>query len=403
MLLRGWGSFEVVAVTIVLASLDQGGAQRSALVLSRDLIKCGFEVDLLVFDRFNYSFFDIGEGVRVTYLRGLAFQQLSTRGDPWFWFLLPILRRAARVLWLFSLRKTLVKALEPDVVVCFEKSVAERVQLALIGSHHPIISSFRVFPFRQRDNGSMWERLVRFGSSLRGNVHYTAQSESIATELELIWGKSATVIPNAVVPAADIIPGVADRKKVVLCMSRYVPQKGIDVLLRAWAKTSIRAEWRLEVYGDGVRDPYLALADDLGVADSVTLFGATKRPNDLYVRAGVFVLPSRFEGFPNSLAEAMAHGLPSIAADCPGAVRSLTGLDGNRAILVPPEDPRALALALDEVASNFSLRSSLSHNAQQVAQIFDSERITKQWVSLIRDVVGSRASRQLGVRGVRGG
>lgn len=376
------------SIAIVVASLDQGGAQRSALVLAGSLVKCGFAVDLVVFDKFGFSFFDIVGGIRVTYIRGLAFQQPTTRGDPWFWFLFPILRRAARAFWLFSVRKTMVKTLKPGVVICFEKSVAERVQLALMGTHHPIISAFRVFPLRQNDVDSVWERLVRLGSSLRGNVHYTAQSESIAAELEFISGKSATVIPNAVVPASGTIPGVDDRKKVVLCMSRYVPQKGIDVLIQAWAQTSIRTEWRLQVCGDGDREPYLALADQLGVADSVTLSGATKRPSDFYFEAGIFVLPSRFEGFPNSLAEAMAHGLPSIASDCPGAVRSLTGLDGHRAILVPPEDSNALALALDRMVGSFRLRSSLSKNAQEVVQLFDREAITKQWVSLLREVSG---------------
>lgn len=385
---RDGGSFALESTAIVIASLDQGGAQQSALVLAGDLVKSGFAVDLVVFDKFRAPFFDIPEEIRVSNIKGLAFQQPTTRGDPWFWFLFPILRRAARALWLFSVRKTLVKTLKPDVVICFEKSVAEQVQLALMGTHHPIISSFRVFPLRQNDVESQWERLVRFGSSVRGNVHYTAQSESIAAELKSIWGKSALVLPNAVVPASGAIPGVGDRKKVVLCMSRYVPQKGIDVLIQAWAQASIRTEWRLQVCGDGDRGPYLALADELGVADSVILSGATNRPTDFYFEAGIFVLPSRFEGFPNSLAEAMAHGLPSIASDCPGAVRSLTGLDGHRAILVPPEDPNALALALDRMVGSFRLRSSLSKNAQEVVQLFDREVITKQWVSLLREVSG---------------
>lgn len=375
------------SITIVVASLDQGGAQQSCLILAEDLNKSGFTVELLVLDNFGNSFFDLPEGVRVTHLRGPAFQQPTTRGDPWFWFLFPLLRPAAKISWLFRLRAT-VAVLKPSAVIVFEKSVGDLLQLALRGARLPVITSIRVFPFRRNGQESRWERLLRVGSSPQENFYYTAQSESIAAELEFISGKSATVIPNAVVPASGTIPGVDDRKKVVLCMSRYVPQKGIDVLIQAWAQTSIRTEWRLQVCGDGDREPYLALADQLGAADSVTLSGAVKRPSDFYFEAGIFVLPSRFEGFPNSLAEAMAHGLPSIASDCPGAVRSLTGLDGHRAILVPPEDSSALALALDRMVGSFRLRSSLSKNAQEVVQLFDREVITKQWVSLLREVSG---------------
>ncbi len=159
-------------------------------------------------------------------------------------------------------------------------------------------------------------------------------------------------IDLAAVRAAARAPGsllagrADDAVPVFVATGRLAPQKGYDLLLRAHAQVVADAPHRVLVLNDG---PELAalqrLADDLGVSGSVEFAGADVPLLPTVAAADLFVLPSRHEGLPLALLEAVALGVPVVAADCAEGVRAALD-DGRVGDLVPVEDVDALAQAL---------------------------------------------------------
>lgn len=157
--------------------------------------------------------------------------------------------------------------------------------------------------------------------------------------------------------------GLADDTFAPLFVGRLVQRKGVDVLLRALAATARARRGRLMVVGDGEqRGPLEALARELGVAANVQFAGEHADTAPFYAAADAFVFPSRREGLPNALLEAMSCGLPSIATRIGGCVDVVA--DGS-GLLVPSDDPRALGAALDQLAGDVAARSRLATGGRQ--------------------------------------
>ena len=130
----------------------------------------------------------------------------------------------------------------------------------------------------------------------------------------------------------------------ILAAGRLTPQKGFDLLIEAFARlAAAHPDWRLRICGGGPeREELERLIDQHGLADVVSLTGRVKRLGEEMARASLFVLSSRFEGFPLILVEAMSKGLPVVSFDCPTGPREVIH-DHRNGILVPPADIDALA------------------------------------------------------------
>jgi glycosyltransferase involved in cell wall biosynthesis len=171
----------------------------------------------------------------------------------------------------------------------------------------------------------------------------------------------------------------ADDPVVILSVGRAVPKKGFEVLLRALAALPRDLAWRLVHAGGGAALPQLrSLAVELGIADRISWRGPVDQSEILALNrsADLFALASRVsgdgdrDGLPNVLVEAASQGLACVSTAVSGIPELLT--DGDTGLLVPPDDPAALALALARAMREPGLRNRLGAAAEaRVRERFD--------------------------------
>jgi glycosyltransferase involved in cell wall biosynthesis len=154
-----------------------------------------------------------------------------------------------------------------------------------------------------------------------------------------------------------------------LCVAQWIARKGLTTLLNAWQQLA-PANAVLELIGETDADPeYAAQVEALLAmipAERVIVRGpvADDALQQAYRSADLFVLPSRFEGYGMVYAEALAHGLPIVACNV-GPVPAL--ITSQAGVFVPPDDPHALAQALDRLLHDPSLRDRLASGARHRA------------------------------------
>jgi glycogen(starch) synthase len=192
------------------------------------------------------------------------------------------------------------------------------------------------------------------------------------------------VIPNGVTVEdfADI--SSSDSGSYVLAVGRLVPQKGFDVLLQAFAAASLKG-LGLVIAGDGPEHERLSLlAGRLGIRSRVRLAGGVPRHQipRLLEGAKMLVLPSRGEPFGIVLLEAMACGLPAIATDAGGVTDFAR--DGDNALLIPVDDPAALADAMRRIESDSALRMRLTISGRETAERMSWRHITPHYERLYK-------------------
>ena len=166
-----------------------------------------------------------------------------------------------------------------------------------------------------------------------------------------------------------------DSQRRIVGLGRLADHKGFDLLLAAFQEVAAdHPDWVLEIFGEGDQRPILEqYRDQHRLGDRVRLPGWTDRPAAVLSRGDIFVLPSRYEGFPNALLEAMACGLACISFDCDSGPREIIrpGVDG---LLVPAGDVAALASALGQLMSDSDLRQRLGNRAREVVTRFSDPR-----------------------------
>ena len=190
--------------------------------------------------------------------------------------------------------------------------------------------------------------------------------------------------------------GIAPSEVVILALGRLHREKGPDLLLRALGALSDRpvGRWRALLVGDGPeREPLRRLAAALGIQDRVVFAGARRRVGPWIEAADLLVLPSREEGLPVAPLEAMARGKPVIATDVGGTPEVVQ--HGETGLLVPAEDPRALAAGLQRLLEDPALRVRLGVRGLAVLRAeFSIERMVGQIAALYEELLGRRPAQE---------
>ncbi len=184
---------------------------------------------------------------------------------------------------------------------------------------------------------------------------------------------------------------IDERAYVVVCISKLRYEKGIDVLLQAWQMVHEQApQAQLIIVGSGYLQTQLeCMAKALGTAASVEFAGLQSDVPAQLHRGGLAVLPSRWEGMPNALLEAMACGLPCVATRVSGSEELLQ--HGVNGLLVEPEDYQGLAQALLTLLHNPVLAQKYGQAAREtVERHYSLDRIMDRYVELYQRIAEHR-------------
>lgn len=351
-------------LTLVIPTLGCGGAERVLTTMANHWAGAGRSVTLLTLEgEERRPFYPLDERVKLRPLGlvGAAAGSLDAlRANA---------RRVARLRHALGVSR-------PGAVVSFMETTNVLTLLATRGLGVPVVVSERIDPSRHKV-GRAWSLLRRLTYPLGGAI-VVAQSSAALDYFPSRVRACGRVIPNPVV--APCAAQTAERRNVVVSVGRLEPQKNFALLLRAFARVTARhPEWELHIFGDGpLRAELEALRSQLGLAGCVRLPGRTTDVAGELARAGLFALPSRYEGFPNALCEAMAAGLAAVATDCPSGPRDIVR-DGVDGLLVPNEDEAALAAALCRLMCDGSERARLGARAREVVERFSLGCVMEMW------------------------
>jgi len=362
----------------VVSTLTGGGAERVVVDLCRYLRDSGREITLLTLNGDDPDAYLVPDGIR------------RERLD---------IRRAAASLLdsirfsvghLVAMRRRIVST-RPDVVVSFIDQTNARTVACLLGTGIPVIVSERVHPAHHRLAGA-WRIARQLTYPLADAV--TVQTGDIADWFRRqSLARRLVVIANAARNPPDLRldsqAGVADasapiRRPLLLGIGRLAKQKGFDLLLDAVTRAGLVSEgWQLAILGDGSeRAALMRQAAELGIADALTLPGYVNDIGAWLAQSDIFVLCSRYEGFPNALLEAMQAGRACISFDCPSGPRDLVA-DGRNGLLVDAGDVDGLSAALRRLGADPELRRRLGAEASEVGEQFAPARVYGKWLALI--------------------
>ncbi|GAB7079710.1 glycosyltransferase family 4 protein [Megalodesulfovibrio paquesii] len=380
----------------IIQSLGAGGAERCAATLADYWTASGQDVTLATWADARSDFYSLPPAVRRV---ALGLDRPSAGG------LQAIGSNLQRVR---ALRRVLVRE-RPEVALAFMPVSNCLLALAAAGLPLLALGSEQCHPPRL-PLGRLWE-LAR--ARLYGRLDAVAclTQDSADWVLRHTTARRAPVIPNPVAwplprlePVVDV-PADAHHPRLLLAVGRLAEQKGFDRLLEAFSRLAgppsgspnspeFQAfhDWRLVILGEGPERTALeAQRDRLGLGDRVSLPGVVGNLGDWYAAADLYVMTSRFEGFGNTLAEALAHGLPAVAVDCETGPRDILRheLDG---LLVPQDDPDALASALGRLMADAPLRRRFGAQAMAARERFGLPAVASQWEALVAATAGQDRS-----------
>jgi glycosyltransferase involved in cell wall biosynthesis len=278
-----------------------------------------------------------------------------------------------------------IRASAAHVVISFMDQENILTVLATRALGVPVIVSVRVDPLSS-PTGGIWSflRNLVYPFANRIVVQTSRVKQSFPQKLQ----DKLAIIPNPVFPPPqETYPRLPASTYSMIAIGRLTEQKGFDLLIRAFSELSPRyPDWRLTILGDGPLRPELErLRDNLGLLGLVEFPGEVKHIHQYLEQADVFVLSSRYEGFPNSLCEAMAYGLAVVATDCqsgPGEIIE----DGINGLLAIPNDVHSLASCMNRLMSNEIERKRLGNNASRITERFESGKVLEMWESLAKEV-----------------
>ena len=349
-------------ICILIDTLNKGGAERSAGLLSKILTDLGHQVIVItLFDdiAYNYSGNLINLG---------KYKNGSRSG----------LNKIARY---FRMRKE-IRRNEIDLLLDYRMKNFPLRELILNSFFlsAPRVNMVRNFNLNYYFPGPKWLNIILYRNYKGINVVAKEIKEQI---IEIYKFNNVTAIPNPI--NVDFVTELSEESitiddQFVLAVGRLHPDKQIDKLVDAYSQSElIKNRIKLYIIGQGsMKSSIEEKIHRLKIQDEIKLLGFQKNPFKYMARAKFLILASKFEGFPRVLIESLACGTPGIAFNCSSGPNEIINNRFN-GLLVENQNQQALTLAMNEFISNIELYNTCKKNSKPSIQKFSMQEIGIKW------------------------
>lgn len=346
-------------ICLISPSLQMGGLERAMSNLANYFNSKGHKIYYVVLYK-THKFYQLNEGIELI--------------EPEFNY------DIAKPLYYFKIAlyiRSKVKAIDPDTVLSFGDYHNALVLFSLLGTKIPVYVSDRSSP--QKKFSKLYNLFKTF--TYKKSFGVIAQTQRAAEQKRKMLGDKLkiVIIPNAIrkVEIYNI-----ERKNYILGVGRHYNVKGFDRLIEAFSL--LKSNWKLVLAGGGGPESsnLHSQVERLELTESVIFLGKVTDMDRVYSEAGIFVLTSRSEGFPNALCEAMSSGLACISYDINAGPADIIE-DRVNGILIEDNNVIELRSAMQELILNEALRDKLGENAKLIQNKLSVEKSGDKYLKFI--------------------
>jgi len=361
-------------IIIACRAIDNmaGGVERQAILLANEMTRRGHHVILLTLDPEKaQAFYDIDPNVQWLKL-GIGNPKVKAKWTE-------RLKRMTKV-------RKITTDVRPNIILAFQQGMFLSLRLYTSGMGIPVIAAERESPYRYDFTKEGKNRNLIF-QTYRLAPYITVQCSSYINGYPVYLRKKIITIPNSVYPAQQYASPkkLPEEEKILLCVGRLTFQKNQLVLIDAFKQLEKEyPQWKLILAGEGeYRSRIEKEIRAHNLEHKIKLLGAVKDISALYCKSHVLCIPSRWEGFPNVLAEALAHGLPAVGYQDCGGVRDLIEHGQNGLLAEGNGDIQALIFQLKRIFDDDALRSNMGHKAIESIKVYYPQKVYDKWESFL--------------------
>ena len=350
-------------LVFVIPDLEIGGAQRVLIFLINSLIKNGFKIKIIVFKKPQERIFNLSNKVKIKNL------YLYKKTENLFYKIFYNIYRITRI-------RSEIKKSGSARFISFLTTTNILTLIASLGLKKKIIINERNDPSKKR--------LSIFWRILRTIIYRNAEKIFVNQpnlNKKFIYGNQY-FIPNPITVSSK---KKIKRTKIILSVARLDYQKNLELLINSFSKSAaMKNNWKLLIFGKGKeKKKLIALTKKLNIAKFVFFKGIVKNIDFWYKKSEIFVLPSRFEGMPNALIEAMYYKLAVIGTEEPGikffVKNKINGL------LFKISEEKKLTQHINLLIKDKKMRRNLANNAYKyVNNLAKPEVFLNKWMGHLK-------------------
>lgn len=353
-------------ILLVIPTLTSGGAERVISDMANYWSSKDYQVSLVTINPWINDFYNLNKDVN-----RIPFKYSKPKSG--------IINKFLSNIKLILILRKIIKGNKPDVVLSFLDVTNIITILASLGLKKKIVVSERINPETNPLLNSFWFFLRKLLYKRADLV--VAQTKAASTWLDNNCSIRSKIIPN---PVRKLKKHDVKRSNRIISIGRLDKQKGHDVLIKSFSKIEKNySDWSVEIYGEGPEKHELnILIAKLNLQSKIFLKGETHDVEKVLSEAGIFVLASRFEGFPNVLLEAMSLGCPVISTNSKSGPSEII-INNENGYLVNVDDELEMADKISFLIENPNQCEKIGNNASKINHIYSQENIMNQWHNLM--------------------